>query len=110
MPCKLKPIPNTTDFEAPKGVSVTLVTKAHIGDVLISRAEYGGKQLVPDGTAVSKLTFTILPDRNTLKLVCVFSATTSGRGELREVDGSDSQFLRDLPGTEAFQMMRIVGV
>ena len=110
MPCKLTLIPNTTDYRGPKDQNVTLVTKTHIGDVLISRAEYGGTQLVPEGTAVSKLTFKILPDRNTLKLVCVFSATTSGRGELREVDGTDSQFLRDLSGTEPFQMMRIIGV
>jgi len=110
MPCKLKPVPNSTDFEGPKGASVTIVTKNHIGDVLISSAEYGGRQLVPAGTAVSRLTFPVLPDRNTLKVVCVFNASTSGRGELREVDGSDSQFLRDLIGTEPFQMMRITGV
>jgi hypothetical protein len=110
MPCKLKPVPNTTDFEAPKGASVTIVTKNHIGDVMISSFEYGGKQLVPAGTAVSKVTFTVLPDRNTLKVVSVFTASTAGRGELREADGSDSQFLRDLPGTEPFQMMRIIGV
>ena len=110
MPCKLKPAPNSTDFEGPKGVSITVVTKNHIGDVLINKAEYGGRQLVPDGQAVSKLEFPILPDRNTLKLVFVFSASTTGRGELREVDGGDSQFLRDLVGTEPFQMMRIIGV
>jgi hypothetical protein len=110
MPCKLKPIPSTTDFNGPQNQDVTLVTNNHIGDVLISKAEYGGRQLVAQGTAVSKLTFKVLPDRNTVKLVFVFSASTAGRGELREVDGGDSQFLRDLRGTEPFQMMRIVGV
>ena len=109
MPCKLKRIPNSTDFEGPTGASVNLVTKNHIGDVLINKAEYGGKQLVADGTAVSKLTFTILKDKNTLKLVFVFSASTAGRGELREVDGADSQFLRDAMGSEPFQIMRIEG-
>jgi hypothetical protein len=86
------------------------VTKNHIGDVLISSAEYGGRQLVAEGQAVSKLEFSILPGRSTLKLVIVFSASTNGRGELREVDGADSQFMRDLIGTEGFQMMRIIGV
>ena len=110
MPCKLTPIPSTTDFNGPKGQDVTLVTKNHIGDVLIIKAEYGDRQLVPDGTAVSKLTFKVLPDRNTIKMVFVFSASTGGRGELREVDGSDSQFLRDLAGDDPFKAIRIVGV
>ena len=110
MPCKLKPIPNSTDFDGPKGVSIRLVTKNHIGDVLINRAEYGGRQLVPEGQPVSKLDLPILPDKNTLKLVFVFSASTTGRGELREVDGGDSQFLRDIMGSEPFQMMGIIGV
>ena len=110
MPCNLKPITDTTDFEGPKGTLIRLVTKNHIGDVLICSAEYGGKQLVPEGLAVSKLEFSILPERSTLKLVTVFSASTSVRGELREGDGGDSQFLRDLIGTEPFQMMRLVGV
>ena len=109
MPCKLRPVPNSTEFEGPSGASVTLVTKNHIGDVLINKAEYGGQQLVPDGQAVSKLTFKILPDRNTLKLVVVFSASTSGRGELRESADGDSQFLRDLMGSEPFQILRITG-
>jgi hypothetical protein len=39
----------------------------------------------------------------------VFSASTSGRGELREDGGQDSQFLRDLAGDEPFQMLRITG-
>lgn len=109
MPCKLKPIPSTTDFSAATGASVTVVTKNHIGDVMISSAEYAGRQLIPAGTAVSKLAFDVLAGRNTIKFVFVFSASTSGRGELREVDGADSQFLRDLIGTEPFQVMRIVG-
>ncbi|MEO5740522.1 MAG: hypothetical protein ABIS29_08010 [Vicinamibacterales bacterium] len=109
MPCKLKPIPDTTDFEGPKGILVRLVTKNHIGDVLISSAEYAGRQLVPEGQAVSKIEFSMMSDRRTLKLVAVFSAS-NGRGELREVDGADSQFLRDLISSDGFQMMRIIGV
>ena len=111
MPCKLKLIPATTDYNGPKGQQVTLVTHNQIGQVLIIKAEYGGKDLVPEGTAVSKLTFTVLPDKVTLKVVAVFSAGSGGRGELREDGGGgDSQFLRDLTGTDPFRMMRIFGV
>jgi hypothetical protein len=109
MPCKLKSIPDTTDFEGPANESITLVTKDHIGSVLIAKAEYAGKQLVPAGQAVSQLSFTIAPDKKTLKLVCVFTASTSGVGELREDAPPDSQFLIQLNGDEPFQAFRIVG-
>jgi len=109
MATKLKPIQGTNDFSATKGAKVKLVTRNHVGDVLINKLEYGGKQHIPDGTAVSEVTIAVLPDRNTIKFVFVYEASTSGRGELRESGGADSQFLRQLIGSEPFQMMRIIG-
>jgi hypothetical protein len=109
MPCRLKVVPDSSLFEGPTGQEITLVVKDRLGTVLISKAEYGGGSLVPAGQTVSRLTFTLAPDRNTLKLVLVFSASTGGRGELREEAGSDSQFLRDLAGDEPFQALRIMG-
>jgi hypothetical protein len=109
MPCKLKPIPDTSDFEGPANEPITLVTKDHIGSVLIAKAEYAGAQLVPTGTAVSELSFNIAPGPKTLKLVCVFTASTSGVGELREDAPPDSQFLIALNGDEPFQAFKLVG-
>lgn len=98
-----------SDFEGPSGQQVTLATKDHIGTVLIQSATYADNQLVPAGTAVSQIVLTIAPGTKTLKLVSVFSASAAGRGELREVEGADSQFLIDLPGNDPFQPMRISG-
>ncbi len=109
MPCSLKAVPDSSLFEGPKGQEITLVIEDRIGTVLIAKADYGGRSLLPAGQAVSRLTFTLAPDRNTLKLVLVFSASTGGRGELREEADSDSQFLRDLAGDEPFQALRIMG-
>jgi hypothetical protein len=109
MPCLLKPIADTSDFEGPKDQQITLVTRDHIGSVLIAKAEYAGAQLVPAGQAVSQLSFNIVPDAKTLKLVCVFTASTSGVGELREDAPPDSQFLIQLNGDEPFQAFKIVG-
>lgn len=109
MPCKLKSIPDSPDFEGPTGQDVTLVTNDHIGAVLIAKAEYARVSLVPAGQAVSTLTLTVKPDRNTLKLVFVFTAGTGGRAELREQAGPDSQFLRDIAGDEPFQAIKIIG-
>ena len=72
MPCSLKAVPDSSLFEGPKGQEVTLVIKDHIGSVLIAKADYGGRSLVPAGETVSRLTFALAPDRNTLKLVLVF--------------------------------------
>lgn len=108
--CSLKRIPDSPDFEAATDTTVTLFTHDHIGKVLIAKAEYGGKQLVSDGTATSKVTFPVLRDRNTLKLVFVFSASITGQGELREdCGGSESQFLRAVNGDEPLQLVRIIG-
>src|SRR5712691_5207732 len=109
MPCKLAPVPNSSDFEGPAGQQVTLVTKDHIGTVLIAKAEYAGNQLVPAGLAVNQIQLTVAPGPKTLKMVFVFSASTTGRGELREDCGADSQFLRDVAGDEPFQLIRIIG-
>jgi hypothetical protein len=109
MPCILKPIPDTSDFEGPANQQITIVTKDHIGSVLIAKAEYAGAQLVPAGTAVSQLSFNIAPTAKTLKLVCVFTASTSGVGELREDAPPDSQFLISLNGDEPFQAFKLVG-
>ena len=108
--CRLLEIPSTPDFQAPTGADVALVTKNHIGAVLFSKAEYGGKQLVPAGQAVSSISLKVLTGRNTLKAVFVFDASISGRGELREDCGNgDSHFLRALAGDEPFQILRIIG-
>jgi hypothetical protein len=108
--CILRPIDDSPDFEAGTGASVTLFTHDHVGMVLIAKAEYGGQQLVPAGQAVARITFTVRKDRNTLKLVFVFSASTTGRGELREdCGGGESQFIRALDGDEPLQLVRIIG-
>jgi hypothetical protein len=110
MACTLKPVVDSPDFEARTGQKAVLVTKDHIGSVLIAKAEYAGAQLVPEGQAAAKIELTVAAGRNTLKLVFVFTASTSGRGELREdCGGGDSRFLRDVDGSEPFQMIRIIG-
>ena len=110
MPCKLVRVAGTfSDFQGPAGQQITLETKDHIGVVLIQSALYDDKQLVPAGTAVSKLEFKIVAGTKTLKLVAVFTASTAGRGELREVAGAVSQCRIDLPGNDPFQPMRISG-
>jgi hypothetical protein len=108
--CKLRRVIDSPDFEAMTGETLTLFTHDHIGMVLIAKAEYGGQQLVPAGTAVSKITFKVQANRNTLKMVFVFSASLMGEGELREdCGGGSSQFLRALNGDEPLQLMRIIG-
>src|SRR5687767_3875364 len=110
MACRLVRVAGTfSDFEGPAGHQITLATKDHIGVVLIQSATYDGKQLVPAGTAVNELPLMIAAGTKTLKLVCVFSASTGGRGELREHDDADSQFLIDLPGNDPFQIIRVSG-
>ena len=107
--CKLREVVDSPNLEAPAGETVTLFTHDHVGVVLISKAEYGGTQLVPAGQAVSQVELDVLPGRNTLKMVFVFSASITGRGELRENCGETSQFLRALAGDEPFQLLRIIG-
>jgi hypothetical protein len=111
LPCRLRSIDDSPDFEAVTGETVNVFTHDQVGVVLIAKAEYGGLQLVPPGQAVSTIEFKVLPNRHTLKLVFVFSASTMGRGELREQcgDDGDSQFLRAIVGTEPFQFMAIFG-
>jgi hypothetical protein len=108
--CKLRRVMDTPDFEAATGDTLTLFTHDHVGMVLIVKAEYAGQQLVPAGQAVSKITVKVLANRNTLKLVFVFSASLMGQGEFREdCGGGSSQFLRALSGDEPLQLMRIIG-
>ena len=107
--CKLREVVDSPNLEAPAGETVMLFTHDHVGAVLISKAEYGGTQLVPAGQAVSQIDLDVLPGRNTLKMVFVFSASITGRGELRENCGETSQFLRALAGDEPFQLLRIIG-
>ena len=108
MPCRLSSVP--PDFTGPAGQQVTLVTMDHIGTVLIAKAEYAGTSLVPAGQAVSRIQFPIAAGRNTLKAVFVFTASTTGRGELREDCGDGtSQFIRDLSGDEPLQLVTIRG-
>lgn len=110
MPCLLQPITDSPDFEAPVGATVTLVTVNHVGSVMIAKAEFGEEQLVEEGTAVSSVELVVREGRTTLKLVFVFTAGFQGRGELREDCGDESQFLRDVVGSEPFQTLRIFGV
>jgi len=110
MPCILKLVAGTTDFEGPTGGKTTLAIKNHIGTTLIESAEYNGKQLVPANSAVAQVPLEIARGRHTLKMVFVFTASTSGRAELREVVGSDSQFMRALAGHEPFQAIVIEGI
>jgi hypothetical protein len=108
--CKLREIPASPDFEAATGATVKLITHDHVGAVLIAKAEYDGKQLIPAGQALAEITLTTLPGRHTLKMVFVFSASITGQGELREdCGGGESHFLRALTGDEPFQILRIVG-
>lgn len=110
MPCVLTPIAGSLDFQGPTGQQVTLVTADHVGSVLIAKAGYGAQQLVPAGQAVSSIQLTIAAGMTSLKVVCVFTASMQGVGELRESAPPDSQFIRDLNGDEPFQLIRINGV
>jgi hypothetical protein len=108
--CQLRSIPNSIDLSAGTGETIELFTHDHVGMVLIAKAEYGGQQLVPPRQAVPRIEFDALAGRNTLKIVFVFSASVSGRGELREDCGEgESQFLRVLAGSEPLQILRIIG-
>src|SRR5262245_52135310 len=110
MACKLMPIAGSSDFESATGEKITLFVSDHIGNVLIAKAEYGGKQLVPAGQATSKIELDVASGRATLKLVFVFTASVTGRGELREdCSDGDSHFVRDLAGDEPLQLIKIVG-
>jgi hypothetical protein len=110
MPCMLVPQQDSPDFQGPIGAVVTLLATDHIGSVMVAKAEYGGDQLIPAGTAASTFELVVQPGRNTLKLVFVFTAGFAGRGELREDGGDTSQFLRDVAGDEPLQLVRIAGV
>lgn len=109
MACSLKPIPNSPDFEAATGANVTLTMNDHIGTVLIAKAEYAGKQLIPAGQALATITFGVVGGSNRLAMVFVFSAGTGGVSELREDCGGSFQHLRDITGDEPFQSITIVG-
>ena len=109
MACKLQRVPDTSEYQVPTGTRLVLVTKDHIGQVLISKAEYAGQQLVPPGTATNRIEFDVVAGAKALTMVVVFSASINGRGELREDADPDSQFLIDLPGGEPFQLLRITG-
>jgi hypothetical protein len=109
MACSLKPIADSPDFEAATGASVTLAMNDHIGTVLIAKAEYAGKQLVPAGQALATITLSVVSGSNRLALVFVFSAGTAGVSEMREDCGGSFQHLRDITGDEPFLGMTIVG-
>jgi len=109
MSLKLQSITDSTDVQGPAGQQVTLIAADHIGSVMFAKAMYSGNSLVPDGTAVSQIDFTIAAGANTLKMVFVFTASTSGVGELRETADPDSQFIASLNGDEPFQALRIIG-
>ena len=110
MPCSLTPKPDSLDWESHTGTRVTLVTQNQVGSVFVSSAVYGDTELVPPGQAVSRLTFDVATGRNTLKLVCVYSASERGRGELREDCQDASQFIRPLRGDEPLQLIKIFGL
>jgi hypothetical protein len=109
MACSLKPTANSPNFEAASGSNVTLTMNDHIGTVLIAKAEYAGKQLVPAGTALATITFGVVTGSNRLAMVFVFSAGTTGVSELREDCGGSFQHLRDINGDEPFLSLTILG-
>jgi hypothetical protein len=111
MACSLQPIPDTLDFNAPKGSKVTLTMNDHIGMVFIAKAQYDQQQLVPAGTAVSTISFTVANGSNRLSMVFVFSAGTAGVSELKETcSATESKHVRDIMGVDPFQSITIVGV
>jgi len=108
MACNLLPVP--PEFTAPSGQQINLFVRDHIGTVLIAAAEYAGQSLVPPGQAVTALKVQIVAGRGTLKIVFAFTASTAGRGELRENCGDgDSHFVRELAGHEPLQILKITG-
>jgi hypothetical protein len=111
MPCLLTPIEDSPDFNGPATKKVTLVTKdGKVGTVLFKKAEYNGKQLVPDGQTTATISFDVAAGANDLSMVFVFSRGKDGDGELREIAPPDSQHLRDLHGDQPFQLITIHGV
>ena len=109
MALKLTKIPDTNDFTGPSKASVKLEPRNQTGGhVLFKEAKYDGETLVPDGSALSMLTFTIKAGDKILNVVFT-SLPTSAEAELHEVDGFDSQRLRSIAASEPFTAIRIVG-
>jgi|SRR4051812_18585946 len=108
MPCQLRQKPGSSDFEASVGQEVTLIAEDHIGSIMIAKARYGSRELVPGGTAVSKLTFTVEAGTKTLTLVFVF-APQGAMGELMEQSGEEQTRILDVAGDEPRQEFDIEG-
>ncbi|MCX6619002.1 MAG: hypothetical protein NTZ98_23255 [Acidobacteria bacterium] len=110
MACHLRERPHSIDFDATVGDKVTLIAEDHIGNVMIAKAKYGDTDLVPDGTAVSRLDFTVAAGSVVMVLIFVFSAQEAGEGALREdCGGGSTQLLRDVSGDEPKVSFRING-
>ena len=109
MACKLRPVPDTLEFEATISDTVTIfVDDPKV--LLIEKAKYAGKDIPIKNPPVKSIGFDIVGGRNTLEVVCVFSHGTQGNGELREDCGAGkSQSVRDVPGTEPLQDIIITG-
>ena len=107
MACKLVPVANTRDFEAPAGAPVRLVTKDS-ANLLIESADYAGHEVVPAGHPVNAMQFTVARGTNQVDIVFVFRPGTND-GELHEDCGSDSHLLRRVSHNDPFKSFVIIG-
>lgn len=109
MPCpELRSKPDSTDFDADTGANVTLLAEDHIGSIMIAKARYGNRELVPAGTAVSSINFQVQSGVQTMVLVFVF-APQGAMGELMEFCGGNKSHLRDVASDEPRQSFNIEG-
>jgi len=85
--------------------------KGTVGTVLLKKARYDGKDLVPEGTAASEVSFTIGDGRKVFEAVYVFSAGPAGRGELHEKCSETQTQLLDanIRGDNEVKRLRICG-
>ncbi len=108
MGCQLRKKAGSTDFEADTGADVTLLAEDHLGSVMIAKAKYGDADLIPSGTAASRVKFKVENGNRTLVLVYVF-APQGALGELMEDWGGAKNHLRDIAGDEPRQSFDIEG-
>jgi len=107
MACKLIPVANTRDFEAPAGVPIRLVTKDP-ANMLIETADYAGQEVIPAGHPVNSMEFTVAAGSNQGDIVFVFKPGTNA-GELHEDCGADSHLIRRVSHDNPFKSFFIVG-
>jgi hypothetical protein len=106
---KLTPVPDTLEFGANVGDTVTVFV-SDANTLLIQRARYADKEIVIASPPTKSIAFSIVEGRQTLEVVCVFSTGTAGNGQLQQdCGGGNSQPVRDVPGTEPLQVIIITG-